>query len=139
MMAGLPGTGIGGMFYVGLTLAMPFRELYRAVRGKSNAQRWSFIGIQLGFVVAIVAGMWGEAWALGRLIEWCATLDWMGSGWQHSMTQAKMMSYVIPGGALICLASVVALFFGLKLVVKLGEKSRKVAATTAADMQGEAA
>ena len=75
MMAGLPGTGLGGMFYVGLTLAMPFRELYRAVRGKSNAKRWSFIGVQLGFVAAIVAGMWGEAWALGRLIEWCATLD----------------------------------------------------------------
>ena len=118
------------MFYVGLTLAMPFRELYRAVRGKSNAQRWSFIGVQLGFVVAIVAGMWGEAWALGKLIEWCATLNFLGSGWQQSMTQAKMMSYVIPGGALICLASVVALFYGLRLIVKLGEKSRKVAPTT---------
>ena len=118
------------MFYVGLTLAMPFRELYRAVRGKSNAQRWSFIGVQLGFVVAIVAGMWGEAWALGKLIEWCATLNFLGSGWQQSMTRAKMMSYVIPGGALICLASVVALFYGLRLIVKLGEKSRKVAPTT---------
>jgi hypothetical protein len=139
MMAGLPGTGIGGMFYVGLTLAMPFRELYRAVRGKSNAQRWSFIAVQLGFVVAIAAGMWGEAWALGKLIEWCATLDWLGAGWQESMTRARMMSYVIPGGALICLASVVALFFGLKLVVKLGEKSRKVAPTAPADAQREAA
>jgi hypothetical protein len=128
------------MFYVGLTLAMPFRELYRAVRGKSNAQRWSFIGIQLGFVVAIAAGMWGEAWALGRLIEWCATLNFMGAGWQHSMTQAKMMSYVIPGGALICLASVVALFYGLRLVVKLGEKSRTTTPTTPpVNIQREAA
>ena len=128
------------MFYVGLTLAMPFRELYRAVRGKSNAQRWSFIGIQLGFVVAIVAGMWGEAWALGRLIEWCATLDFMGGSWQHSMTQAKMMSYVIPGGALICLASVVALFYGLRLVVKLGEKKQTVSPTTPpVNIQREAA
>jgi hypothetical protein len=50
-----------------------------------------------------------------------------------------MMSYVIPGGALICLASVVALFFGLKLVVKLGEKSRKAAPTAPANVQREAA
>ena len=138
MMAGLPGTGIGGMFYVGLTLAMPFRELYRAVRGKSNRQRWSFIAVQLGFVVAIAAGMWGEAWALGKLIEWCATLDFLGLGWQQSMARARMMSYVIPGGALICLASVVALFYGLRLIVKLGDKSRKVAPATAASVQREA-
>jgi hypothetical protein len=137
MMAGLPGSGIGGMFYVGLTLFMPFRELYRAVRGKSQARRWSFIATQVGFVVAIAAGMWGEAWALGRLITWCATLNWFGSGFQHTMEQAKMLSYVIPGMAIFCLVGIVLLFYGLRFFVNLTGKSRTV--PTPASLRREAA
>ena len=137
MMAGLPGSGIGGMFYVGLTLFMPFRELYRAVRGKSRAKHWSFIGIQVGFVVAIAAGMWGEAWAIGRLIKWAATLDWFGMGFRNTMEQAQMLSYVIPGMAIFCLVGIVVLFYGLRFFVNMTGKPRTV--PTPANLQREAA
>ena len=43
MFAGLPGTGIGGIFYLLLTLWMPVHELYLTARGRSSAERWRFI------------------------------------------------------------------------------------------------
>ncbi len=124
MIAGLPGTGIGGLFYVGLTLLMPFRELYRAIRGRSNAKRWSFIAVQMSFVLGIAGGMWGEAWAIGKLVEWIAAIS--KGYWHDTMMQARMLSYVIPGGAVLCLVAVVLFFYALKFTTRLGEKSRKV-------------
>jgi hypothetical protein len=40
MNAGLPGTGIGGVFYLVSALFMPFFELFKTLRGESNLERW---------------------------------------------------------------------------------------------------
>jgi len=46
MIAGLPMTGIGGIFYLLLALAMPFVELSRLLRGESTWAAWRLIGRQ---------------------------------------------------------------------------------------------
>ena len=38
--AGLPGTGLGGLFYLLLAFWMPFAELPRTLRGRSSRARW---------------------------------------------------------------------------------------------------
>jgi hypothetical protein len=70
MTAGLPGTGIGGIFYLLLAIAMPIRELFRAAQGKTNLKRWGLICLQLLFVAGIFVTMWGEVWALNSIFLW---------------------------------------------------------------------
>lgn len=68
MTVGLPGTGIGGIFYILLAVFMPIRESLRTLKGRTNFRRWCFIVIQLFFVTGVVAAMWGELWLLNKLL-----------------------------------------------------------------------
>jgi hypothetical protein len=68
MTAGLPGTGIGGIFYFLLVVCMPIREFFRTLQGRTTLKRWCFIALQLFFVIGILAAMWGEVWLLNRLL-----------------------------------------------------------------------
>ncbi len=57
MFAGLPGIGVGTLFYVLTALWMPFRELRAVVRGESSLARWRLIATQVCFAVSIVASI----------------------------------------------------------------------------------
>lgn len=76
--AGLPGTGLGGLFYILLALWMPVRELYLAARGRGDRARLRFaLGqglMALGILAAValtvlvaraVAG--GDRYAVGSV------------------------------------------------------------------------
>lgn len=54
MFAGLPGIGVGTLFYVVLAFAMPFTELIQTVRGQSSVARWLRINLQLFHSVSII-------------------------------------------------------------------------------------
>jgi hypothetical protein len=60
--AGIPGIGLGGLFFVISALLMVVIELYRTARGRSSLARWRFVGRQavmaLGIVLATVAALW---------------------------------------------------------------------------------
>jgi hypothetical protein len=58
MFAGLPGTGIGGIFYLLLTLWMPINELYRTLEGRSSVARWLFILERWGVFALVTLVMW---------------------------------------------------------------------------------
>src|SRR5437773_743978 len=68
MVAGIPGTGIGGMFYLLSVFFMPFREMAKLMRGKSNLRRWKFIMMQLGLASGIIGGFWITGWILSMVI-----------------------------------------------------------------------
>ncbi len=68
MVAGIPGTGIGGIFYLMSAFCMPLREMTKLVRGKSNLMRWKFIVMQLGLASGIVMGFWITGWILAMVI-----------------------------------------------------------------------
>ena len=65
MFAGLPGTGLGGLFYALLVLLMPLRELW--LHGRHG--RWGFIARQWALLAGILAGLTLEAWALAWLLR----------------------------------------------------------------------
>jgi len=73
MNAGLPGAGIGGVFYLVLALFMPFLELYKTIRGESSLKRWLIVVRQLMMAGAIFAGMWLMGLFLGVLLASSST------------------------------------------------------------------
>ena len=79
MTAGLPGTGIGGLFYLVCALLMPFVTLVRAVRGRPVAPGEAFR--QAGTALGILVAMWttGLLLALVRVEDADADLlaQWM--------------------------------------------------------------
>jgi hypothetical protein len=121
MFAGLPGTGIGGMFYILLALFMPVCELYRMIRRHSSGKIWAFIAVQVGLVAGMWGGIWGEFWLRNKLLLWGHQVA-VRTGWQQTFNQAKQFTLVAPYAALLSLALVVVSFFALKLIVGLGKK-----------------
>jgi len=65
MTAGLPGTGIGGMFYLVSALAMPLREAYRRARGCAASGTWRLVAGQTAIAGGILGGVWATGWLLG--------------------------------------------------------------------------
>ena len=55
--AGLPGTGLGGLFYVLLALWMPVAELWRTLRGHSSRERWRHVLTQFAMACGVVASV----------------------------------------------------------------------------------
>ena len=55
MFAGLPGIGVGTLFYVLMAVWMPFRELPRVFAGKSSLAQWQLIARQQFYATGIVA------------------------------------------------------------------------------------
>ena len=69
MTPGIPGTGIGGLFYLLSTAALPVREAYRRLRHGVAAARWRVIALQQVLAAGILAGMWTTGWLLGVLLS----------------------------------------------------------------------
>ena len=55
MIVGIPGTGIGGLFYLLLAALMPLEELRRTALGRSGVKRWTNVVL----ILTLCAGMLG--------------------------------------------------------------------------------
>ncbi len=65
MTPGLPGTGIGGLFYIIGAAWMPLREAARRLlRASEECQRWPLIFRQSGIALGMVIAMTGAFWML---------------------------------------------------------------------------
>ena len=68
MTPGIPGTGIGGLFYLLSAAALPLREGYRRVWKGVATARWRVIALQQLLAAGILGGMWTTGWLLGVLV-----------------------------------------------------------------------
>ena len=68
-MVGLPGTGLGGVFYALLVLWMAVREGWMALLGMSDRKRWKTIGSLGAIVGTIVLALWVEGWLIKAGLE----------------------------------------------------------------------
>ncbi len=69
MIAGLPGTGIGGLFYLLASGWMAFREGWSRLNKRHDLSRSKLVKGQLLLALVIVAGMWAMGESIGRLIS----------------------------------------------------------------------
>jgi hypothetical protein len=57
MNAGIPGLGLGGLFFILTALLAPAIELGRTVRGRSRPAAWATVGRQFAIAVAMIAAI----------------------------------------------------------------------------------
>ncbi len=68
MSVGLPGTGVGGLFYLISALCMPFREAYRAAGGRSDRRSRGVVVRQTVIALGVLGGIWLAGWLIGLLL-----------------------------------------------------------------------
>jgi len=66
MTAGVPGTGLGGLFYILGGLILPVRGVVRKLRGRSVS--WGVIARLTGLALGVFLGIWLTGWLLGMLL-----------------------------------------------------------------------
>ncbi len=67
MTAGFPGTGIGGIFYILVALAMPLRDLWLRIR-RGGANRGTSGRLFL-LALGVVLGIFATGWLLGLVMS----------------------------------------------------------------------
>ena len=68
MIVGLPGTGIGGMFYLLSALALPLREAIGRVRDRGHSVGWRVVARQTAIAGGILVGIWVTGLLLGAVL-----------------------------------------------------------------------
>ncbi|HYS94373.1 MAG TPA: hypothetical protein VEL48_13145 [Candidatus Acidoferrales bacterium] len=68
MTAGLPGTGIGGLFYLLAALCLPLRFAWLRARGQRDHRHRVFVIRQLAMSMSMLAAVWltGALWGFWR-------------------------------------------------------------------------
>ena len=67
MNVGLPGVGLGGMFYLLSALLMPLHALAQRVRG-ATSKRASYVLKPMALALGIAGALWLTGWLLGLLL-----------------------------------------------------------------------
>ncbi len=73
MNVGLPGTGIGGLFYLMTALLMPVIEVIQTLRGKSTLERWQLVIRQTLLAIGILGGLFATGWLLAHALPHSAS------------------------------------------------------------------
>lgn len=124
MNVGLPGTGIGCVFYFFLVLFMPLQELYFAARGRSSLARWKTVGIQWAIFSTILLVLWGEGALITVAITWLKTTDtWIGH-WLQQFASGNQsfrgFGSLAAAASFMVLGTVCAFTFLLNIASKAG-------------------
>ncbi len=125
MTVGLPGTGIGGIFYILLAVCMPVKEFCRTLKGRTNLKRWFFVALQMLFVFGVIAAMWSELWLLNKsLVLLWGTLKVNGPMIMVDQTfrQTKVMAIASASASFISLTFVITGVHVLRFFVHRGRR-----------------
>jgi len=68
MTVGLPGAGIGGLFYLASTLLLPVRSIVRRLRGRPDALNWRGQAHIVLMALAIMGSLWVSGWLLAFVV-----------------------------------------------------------------------
>lgn len=120
MVAGLPGTGIGGLFYLLLAVYMPICEFFKTLQGKTSLKRWSFITLQLLFVAGILTVIWAEVWLLNQGLLWLRQnyhTNLLPIDGRFTLGQTSGIAFTSAMASFISLTFVLAVVCVLRLVV----------------------
>lgn len=63
-MPGMPGTGLGGVFYALLIMWIALRELWLTTKHVSGRDRWRKLGGFIALLGGIIAAFWSVAWLI---------------------------------------------------------------------------
>ena len=119
MVVGVPGAGINGLFYLLLSIVMPFEELPRTLAGRSSRARWKAIAFLASLAAAVGLTLWGEYWALERAIGWLQQ-RFPGVTWLHALTVvARELAPALLIAPFVVLGAVILTVYGVGLTLRL--------------------
>jgi hypothetical protein len=119
MNAGMPGTGMGGLFYMLVAACMPVREARTFTQGSSLRSHWRLVVRQVSMAVIIALTMWATGEVVGRVIAFTAwndvvsindamNMDTVVSG-QYNLVRLPFILWTLVAIAVLRLAMVAAL------------------------------
>ncbi len=114
MTVGMPGTGIGGLFYLASALWMPLREGLRAVgrRARPRPRRLRLALRQGAIGVGALAAIWTAGWLVGVLIRVSAA-----SGVAAAGPRSDALSHAVPASAaLLTIGTLAGVLLGVELL-----------------------
>ena len=119
MNAGLPTTGIGGIFYFLSVVLMLLFEITLTIRGRSSFLRWKFVSGQLALLLAIFAVVTASWIILERLIPEQTKIALTPFSSNASFKDNSQAIFFSP---LLILASLLALNQVIYLFLRLSKK-----------------
>ena len=90
MTVGIPGAGIGGVFYLLSALLMPVREIGRFIQGRSSTISRQVVRRQFLIAIGILVCMWGTAWVLNVMMTIQPTLASISAAAHHPGTYQRL-------------------------------------------------
>jgi hypothetical protein len=114
MNPGLPGTGIGGLFYILVALWMPVCEVLRRWQGDAT-RRGSLVARQFAIAVGVVAVMTGVFWALDAVLLQRVAAH--AAGGHHAVLSLRVSALLVTSSVL---ATVLATVEFLRLCLRFG-------------------
>jgi hypothetical protein len=107
MNPGLPGTGIGGLFYTVSALWMPVCEIWRWIRGTASG-RWPLVARQFAIALGVIAAMTAVFWVLDTtfMLQEAAR---QAAGKAETVLSLRISALLVTAGVLVTLLGVVHL------------------------------
>ena len=68
MTPGVPGAGIGGLFYLASTLLLPFRSLVRRLRGQPDSLTARQAVHSIAIASGVITGLWATGWVIALVV-----------------------------------------------------------------------
>jgi hypothetical protein len=116
LIIGLPGTGLGGIFYIVSALLMPFVELTMTLRGRSSRERWRSVGLRVSLALGVLAGITLTYVALDRAIRAMARITADLSGTTERAVEIAAQQLPRYSALLITLATIVAVLMSVEIL-----------------------
>jgi hypothetical protein len=123
MTVGLPGTGIGGLYYFVLVLIMPLRETWLTLRGGSSFERWKKVGVHWCLLLTILGALWAETWLLAQFVNWAKSVPWLASAIGNAAAGESMALRVgqfAALGSILTLGAIVTFAWMLHAAMRVG-------------------
>ena len=105
MNVGLPGAGIGGLFYLLCALAMPFKEVFLTITRPGHKFRYRLIATQLGIAIGIMLGII----AIYKLVSNVLEIDLSFTAHTDSIIFYSLLPVMISLGLLLVILTLVRL------------------------------
>jgi hypothetical protein len=127
MFAGLPGIGVGTLFYVLSALWMPLREFGPLVKGESSIERWRLIAVQFSFAISIIASVAVADRLLAMSLR-SESVDSMNPGrWLNQEITGRAPESILAApimASLLLLAGVLVIVEGMRIAQALSHRRR---------------
>lgn len=125
MTAGLPGAGIGGLFYLASSILLPVRSLWRRLRGRPDAVplRQQLHSALIAF--GIIGGLWVAGWVLAFIVpdDMFPHNAFSGTGASgQAHTVIPFVTFLVAGGTLVLVLVMVELARLIQAVTNTGDR-----------------